>query len=379
MKKIKFFVTVFMLLFLMSGCEEVEHKTAMETDGEPETSLAEKVDLSAVSAPKEAAVYTAAFFDKGAEETARIFFGSDFEEGETEGPGRVFLHGAGTPKEEKLYVLDSGRAFFGDNCNLGMIGISFGRRGIRFGIDEDGNEYDGYTDLRQEYSNEGRISSGGGTGGQDGAFSDKRERIEEYLEELGAGGYELFAAGTFPARQGKECCLMYFKPVVDGIPVTHMLGNTGGWVWSDGTRTGGRMLYNDRYNIIAENVGVLEADVQVSFLGDELIDIYGPSLINIGRPLKKYPLVPIDDACGKVREHYPAAAGIGGQYTLERAELQYLLVMPDMSVEEKIYLYPVWLFGVRNKGEDRGSDWTYYMVDAVTGEFFSDIPEERLQ
>lgn len=367
MKKIKIFVLAFMLPFLISGCEEVEHKDAMETDGEPETSLVEKIDLSAVSAPKEAAVYAATFFDRETEETARIFLGNDFEEGETVAEGRIFLHGAGTPKEKQLCVFDSGRAFFGDSRHVGDNGVNFNSRyDLCYNIIYTNDEY---RDLAREYDNEGRIASGGEPDGQNGAFSDKQEQIAGYLEELGAGGYELFSAGTFPTRQG-EGCLMYFKQVVDGIPVSHILFEN----------KDKKTLYNLRYSVLSEKITALDADVRVCFLGDELVRFYCSSLIDTGRPLKEYPLVPVSDAYRKVRERYPAAAGMDGKHELERAELQYELVMPDISAEDEICLYPVWLFGVRNKGDKMAeNEWTYYMVDAVTGEFFSDIPKERLQ
>ena len=366
MKKISIFVMAFMLSLFVSGCEEVENKDGMETGSGVETSLVEKVDLSAVSAPEEAMVYSALFFDREPEETARIFLGSDFEEGETSALGRMFLSGAGTKEEKMLYAYDSGRAFYGDIRVPGSNGVVFhSRYKILYNkIYENNDEYDR---MKSEYCNEGRISDEG-SDGQDGVFSDKQKLVSENLEKLGARGYGLYSAGMFNVDKTKGC-LMYFKQMVDGIPVSHI-----GFANIDKM-----IVYNFRHSIVGEKTAALNADVEVCFLGDELVEFSCQSLINADRQLKKYPLVPVNTAYEKVKKCYPADVGTDGKYELERAELQYELVMPDYSYE-KIYLYPVWLFGVRNKGGgEMESEWTYYIVDAVTGEFFSNIPEEFLQ
>lgn len=368
MKKIGIFVMALMLSLLVFGCEEVEKREGMETGKASKSPLVEKVDLSAVSAPKEAAVYAAAFFDKKPEEVARIFLGDAYEEGETAAEGRVFVSDAGSKKEKMVLAYDSGKAFFGDNPHYGNIGVKFSSC-CEFCYNNVYTNNDEYRNMVSKYDSEERISDDG----RDGAFGDKQERIAGYLESLGVNGYELHSAGTFQAGQ-REGCLMYFKQMVDGIPVSSILCGDKSDV----------MLYNYRYRIISEIVAWLDTDVQVCFLEDELIGFDCRSLVNVGRPLKKYSLVSVDDAYEKVKECYPAA-DTGGSYELERAELQYGVVMPDFTVE-KIYLYPVWLFGVHNVFDDQNrrgamaeNEWTYYIVDAVTGELFSDIPEERLR
>lgn len=366
MKKIGVCVMAFMLSLLLFGCEEIENKDGIEMGEDSRTSLVEKIDLSAISAPKEAAVYSAVFFDREPEEIAHIFLGNDFEEGETAATGRMFLSDVGTPKEKILYAYDSGRAFYGDSRLSGMSGVNFGSC-LEFCYNKIYTNNDEYATIRSEYCNEGWISSEG-TDGQDGAFSEKQKRIAGYLGELGVEGYELYSAGMFPVGQ-KKGCLMYFKQIVDGIPVSHILFEN----------QDKKMVYNHRYSIVVKEVSALDADVQVCFFRDELVDFYCSSLINTGRQLKKYPLVSVHDAYEKVKGRYPAGVGTDGNYELERAELQYELLMLDES-NEKLYLYPVWIFGVHNKGDIIGeSEWAYYMVDAITGEFFSDIPEELRQ
>lgn len=368
MKKISVFVMAFMLSLLVFGCEEVENKDSIETGKDVETSLVEKIDLSEISAPEEIAVYSASFFDRKPEEIAHIFLGDSFEEGETYAEGRRFESDAGTKKEKFVYAYDSGRAFFGDSRISGNNGVNFVSC-FEFCYNKIDNNNDEFDNLRNEYWNAGRIS-GEESDGQDRAFSDKQELTSEYLEKLGVEGYELYSAGTFNAEK-KKCCLMYFKQMIDGIPVsTIATGN-------------GRQTYNSRYKIVDEKIGVLNADVDVCFLGDELVRFYCQSLINVGKQLRKYPLIPIDEAYEKVKKFYPVAAGTEGKYELERAELQYKVIMPDYSVEE-IYLYPFWIFGVHDKGEEDYHEeyyheCMYYIVDAITGELFSGISEEFLQ
>ena len=348
----------FMLSFFLFGCDEIENKNVTEPITDSETSLVEKIDLSAISAPDEVTVYSASFFDRKPEEIAHIFLGNDFEEGETSAFGRMFISDAETKNEKFVYAYDSGRAFYGDNHISGWNGVNYvGCFKTRY------YNNDKYNDMRNKYQNKGLIASEDSEE-QNKIFSDKQKLIAEYLGKLGVNGYELYSAGIFNEKNMKGC-LMYFKQMADGIPVSHMVFEN----------SNENMVYNSRYSMVSEKIGMLDADVQVCFLEDKLADFYCTSLINIDKPLKKYPLISVNDAYEQVKKYYPVTVETNIDYELERAELQYALIMPDYSIE-KILLYPVWLFCVHNEGDKIDSEQTSYMVDAITGELFSDISEE---
>ena len=102
MKKMKCLMAMFLLFFSLSflfvGCQEIENQDPAEKQMNQETSIIERIDLSKISAPQEAAVYSVVFFDREPEEIAHIFLGDDFEEGETAAVGRMFVKDAETKK-----------------------------------------------------------------------------------------------------------------------------------------------------------------------------------------------------------------------------------------------------------------------------------------
>ena len=89
MKKIWFLAVILILPLIFLGCQEVENPETQE-NMEKKTAIVEEIDLSAVSAPEEVCVYSAALWEKEPEKVAGIFLGSDFKEEESVPRGRIF-------------------------------------------------------------------------------------------------------------------------------------------------------------------------------------------------------------------------------------------------------------------------------------------------
>lgn len=347
-----------MLPCILTGCQEVEKPDSTDNETNKRTSITEKIDLSKIAVPKEVAVYSAVLWEKAPEEIAHVFLGDGFKEDETHAEGRTFVKNTGTKKEQRITAIDGGMAFFGTLGHAADNGVNFS--GKEYGTWEESSIYQ---EMAEEYNSTGVISNGKPDGKK--ILPALEGRVNEYLQQVGMEGYALDAAALFH-NQGQESCLMYWKQWVDGIPLSDIYYQN----------TGNRSIYNYRHNIYDPDFQACASTLRVCFLENKLIKWNNSCITHPDRQLGKYPPVPPGKAYEKVKACYPpaAAAAHSEPPSLERAELQYQMV----SWKKKYYLYPIWLFGVCKKTEEGSQEWEYYIMDAVTGDFFSDIPAELL-
>lgn len=359
MKKIGYLAGMFLISVLFAGCQEIENLDFLDKTAKQRDSIVENVDLSGISVPEEISVYSAALWEKKPEEIARVFLGDGFQEGKTHGEGRTFVKDAGTKKEQGVSVIDGGMAFFGECGHAADNGVNF------WGCGYDGVERsDIFQEMQKEYCDTGKIS--GGEKDKEKVIPDLEKEVSEYLNQAGMEGYGLDAAALFHIQgEGRQkYCLMYWKQAVDGISLSDT------WYGNYGNCT----VYNYRHQVYNPEFPITTSTLCICFKKDKLVKWYNSCIIHKDKLLGKYPLVPAGKAYQKVKECYPPESVDGETSSLERAELQYQIV----SWGEKYYLYPIWLFGVYKKTE-MGAEWQYYIVDAVTGDFFSDIPAELLE
>ena len=360
-KKITYLVMVLLVSCFLAGCQEIENPDFTDKVANQQASIVEKVDLSRLSAPKELFVYSAALWKREPEEIAEVFLGKGFKEGETYAEGRTFVQNTGTQKEQIVIATDGGMAYFGETGHANDNGVIFSR----LDLGELLNGSNNYQELCEEYYNTGKIS--GGESKEEDVISGIEKGVSQYLEQLGMEGYKLDATGVLDSEglDGRKCYVMYWKQVVDGIPLSNDCF----------MNTGNKEVYNYRHQVCHADLSAGVSVLETHFLENELIDWRNSDIIRPDKQLKKYSLVSANKAFEKVKECYPPVTEDEETPRLERAELQYQL----LGRKGKYYLYPIWLFGVCKKNELTGAPaWEYYMMDAVTGDFLSDIPEELL-
>lgn len=354
MKKIHFLAVSLILMVSMAGCEEVEKPEVLEK----KTALVENIDLSAISAPEEVSVYSAMGWECDPEEAVGIFLESDFREGEADAVGRRFTADSGTKNEKIVIVEDGGMACFGEGGHGSEHGIIFAGRSDYSDICEDSAYSEG---IQDEYSCTGKLDDRGLDEKED-TFLAAKETISGCLERLGMKGYVLDAAAPLATgKKKKKAYWMCWKQMVDGIPLSDTLLEN----------IGNKSAYNYRHSISSLDLQAYDSSLTVLFMGEELVRWVNCNVIQTDKMLGKYPVVSVSEAYQKVQERYPQEAG-SIKPVLERAELQYELVKRD----KKYYLYPVWVFGIRNEGGEY--EWDYHLMDAVTGDYFKDIPAELI-
>ena len=168
-------------------------------------------------------------------------------------------------------------------------------------------------------------------------------------------------------QKDKKSYWMCWKQLVDGIPISDSLFEN----------VTNKTVYNYRYSISNPKMMAYDSSLTVMFMGEELVEWDNYRIIKKDKELGRYPVISVSEAYKKVQERYPEGTKIGSEVpSLDRAELQYELV----TLEGRYYLYPVWVIGIRGKDEYSGQDiWDYHLMDAVTGDYFKDIPEELRQ
>ena len=354
MKKL-LIIVISVLSFGVAGCQEIE-KPGMAEE-KTKSVLVNNVDLSLADVSGEAAVYSAVFLRDNPEKIAGIFLGKDFEEGEASAEGRRFIANAGTKEEKMVIVGDGGRSFFGESGHSADTGIIFSGR-------EDFVDALNYNtevgQLMEEYQDAGKISEKS-TEETDEEFALAKEKTGDWLEQLKMEKYVLDAdvAVELKDLENKKGYLMFWRQTIDEIPVSDIL------LENEGNKT----VYNYRHQICNPELQACSSAVETAWVEGELAEWYNYGMVGKEKVLKKYSVVSAEQAYEKVEECYPAESAASGEVpVLERAQLQYEILKRG----ESLYLYPIWLFGV--KESDGG--WCYYLMDAATGDFFTDIPEE---
>lgn len=361
MKRAKTMAIILAMTLILPGCEEVENPEALNEI----TTLLENIDLSAVSAPEEVSVYSAVLWGQPPEKAAGIFLGNGFAETKADAKGRNFVKKSGQTQEEIVSVHDGGRTYFGNGGHEAENGITY----LRNDLVKIGVHSDGYEEMANDYVAGSGMITGDVPDENNKTFLAVKGNVLQYLKQLGMEGYALDAAASLDTKKktGKEGCWMVWKQMIDGIPVS-----------DTAIRHDEREVYNFRHGITNSKWNAYDSSLNVMYVGNELAEWTNAYVVRADKVLKKSPVVPVRQAYHRVKACYPPEKT--GIHTLERAELQYELVEWADQVG-KYYLYPVWVFTVHEETDntDETKNWIYYLIDAITGDFFCDIPAELLQ
>lgn len=371
-RKIKILSVSIIVAFFLAGCQEVEKPGQDVPEKEiPKVEIEKKVDFSDVYAPPEVSVYSASLWEAEDDYVVKVFLGDKKVEKILYAQGPRYAHAKDTKEEEGVNVFDGGESCYGYNKGLEEAGVSYGYMKYLY-FEKLFSEYE---KIRDEYYGRGEIISKelDETGG---VFVEAKEKVSKYLEKLHLENYEVDAAAVFE-ESGKKGCLIYWTQMIDDIPVSKIKLDKSG---SQGDTT----VYNSKlsYNVKMEQRG---SRMETKFVNKKLVSWQNYNAINTDKKLKQSPVVPVEEAYKKVEEQIPNYPLEVRKPILEMVELQYKII----ELDEKIYLYPVWTFCISTEEKEQedadtteGETYTtynYFLIDAVTGDYFTDIDTKELE
>jgi len=364
-RKIKVVSVSIIMSFLLAGCQEVEKPEQDAVKAEIE----KKVDFSDVYAPSEVWIYSASLWEaKDDDYIVKVFLGDKKVEKIPLATCVQYAYKPDTKEEEVVNIHDGGESFYGYKENGIEAGVNYGY--IKYDLYKQFSEYE---KIHLEYTNTTRIVSKK-LDEKDEAFVKAKRRATEYLKKLHMENYAVDAAVLFEKNKTKACPI-FWNQVIDNIPVsTIRLDNKGNL--EDTKVYNSKLAYNTK-------MGQLDSSLETEFVNNRLVSWQCYDVINVGKKLEQFPVVPVEEAYKKVEEQIPNYSTEVRIPILEMVELQYKAV----ELEEKIYLYPVWTFCVSTEEkepksadteeEETRTTYNYFLIDAVTGDYFTDIDTKK--
>lgn len=206
------------------------------------------------------------------------------------------------------------------------------------------------------------------------------DTAEKLLERLDVPNYEVDDV-IFLKKTKKPVTVLYMSQKIDRIPVCQVT------LERRISGEGDRVIYNS-YIGYDESQEQYRSNLETYFVGDKMQWFgFEFALTDFKRDIEKE-LVPCEKAYQAARQKCLEEVGkTADKICLEKARLEYKAVGND----EKVYLYPVWNFIFRAKGdlfktaeeaselnnenENKPIEGPYrvYLIDAYTGEFFKNI------
>ncbi len=357
-------LTLAAILFavMFTGCEESDGRSLFHSG------ITEQVDLSEIELPEEVNVYRTSYWKVSDEQIFNCFLHGNIIEKESwaEGP-RYVTDG----EMESICLRDGGVDWFG------RVQDGFSRNGISYSF-----YYDtyGYEDsdapallrdfpITSYYNSQEdpayRIAKDRTADGKESEYLKTKELTISYMKKLNFPEYQVQEAAVIPALDGEESiCLMYFSQTYDGIPFTNLCFEKNG--------SGPGYIYNRELNF-DENMLQLGSQLEIFATEQEgIVRWDSNATVVVEETLGTYQTVSADKAYEKVEALYQSIPA-GRNPRLTYAKLQY----ESLQKGEEMRLIPVWVFGITET--EKNSDGvekeirTYYIVNAVTGEFFTDM------
>lgn len=188
------------------------------------------------------------------------------------------------------------------------------------------------------------------------------KQVEEYMTELDYPEYAVRTAAKLESGNGvPDFYLMFLEQIVDDIPLSSVkfpIDANLGWVYDVGFN---KEIYQ------------YDSTVQVCISDDgRILKWTADGGVIPTEEVGEYRIISAPEAYQKVQQVYEEK-NLKNTPRLQLAELQYKSLKKDGCG----WLVPVWTFGVREVevSEEYGEteNWVYYVVDAISGEFFTDI------
>ncbi len=347
------FLVAFAIIAL-TACEETD-RPEKET-GKKGSVIEQKIDLSNITSPPEVSVYKVRYWKGDKKTILSLFLDGNYDQREVYIPGENYVSGEGSEQEKTLNIYDGGRAYYrkyGKKEETLDAGIGFGYRNIRLS-----DLFPEYNRLRDQYYQTGSMDRQNREK-EDSVFTQAEEVVKDYCKKLDMA-YTVDDAALLTGKNGESGCLIFWRQEIDGIPLSSVILDKFGSMQ-------GTTVYNSGLDY-QEPMGQPDSVLETTFVDRTLVDWSCADVIQIQKELKKYPAVSVSEAWKKVKERYEKSASQNP--SLETAKLQYKLI----ELSGTIITCPVWTFCVRTETKQPvGSEilWNYYLVDALTGDFFT--------
>ena len=135
----------------------------------------------------------------------------------------------------------------------------------------------------------------------------------------------------------------------------------------------GTRVYNPGLSSEIRQLGDSGSELEILVAGGRILSWYGQATVIPIKEEGTYPVISPEEAYEPVKE---ICQNVGASdMRLKKVELQYKSIEKD----GKQLLFPVWMFAVatyhplmEEHPVTHGYMWDYYLVNAITGEFFTD-------
>lgn len=361
-RKKKLVLTVTVSAVMLLGCRESEDGAFFQSG------VVEQVNLAEIETPEKVNICSTSFWDASEDQIFDCFLHGNIVKTEAwaEGP-RYVTDG----EQESICLRDGGIDWFG------RVQDGFSQNGISYSFyyDTYGYENSDVPALLRDfpiasYYNNGedpryRIAKDRAANGKEREYIKTKELVLAYMKKLSFPDYQVQEAAVISDLKGeKDICLMYFCQTYDGIPFTNLRFEKSG--------SGSGYIYNRELNFDED---MLQLGSQVEIFATEQEGIVrwdSDATVMVEEVLGTYQTVDVDKAYQKVKNLYHSIP-VGRNPRLTYARLQY----ESLQKGDEMRLIPVWIFGVTETEKDSdGAEkevCTYYIVNAVTGEFFTDM------
>ena len=362
-----FLLSVFLLF---SGCGESAGTTMNLLGGE----ITREVDLSEVKTPETVSIYATSYWDVPKEQIFDCFCHGRIVEKERWAEGPRYVTDA---QREGITLDDGGLDFFGAvQEKVSRNGIGYSYYYDFYGLEDSGApailrdfSVSSYLQENLRDGNDGRrrILEERAAEGSEPEILAAKELVLSYMDQLDFPEHEMREAAVIPAVERDErICLLYFCQVCDGIPFTNLT--------FDKFASGPGNVYNRELDF-DEDMWQMGSELEVYVTENEgIVHWYSDHTVMIEETLGTYQTISPQKAFQKVEVLYrniPADR----EPRLRFAQLQY----ESLQKGEEMRIIPVWVFGVTEIVAGSGTngaayeEWHHYLVNAVTGEFFTDM------
>lgn len=362
LKRVKLIFVSITIVLMLSGCQEIDG--AGNDTKKNKVEIEKNVDLAEVYAPSEVYIYSAVSWKEEYKKIIDVCLGGIYDEKESFAQSEQYRLAPGSKNEKLLNIFDGGKSFYGSKKNEMEAGVAFGYTNLRF--DKLFPEYEKFSD---EYRISGEIYSKD-FDKKDAAFIAAKEEITDYLKLLNMNYYAVDDAVMLEGKdKKKEGWLIYWRQIIDNIPVSSVRLDAQAELI-------GTSVYNSG---LSYNTHMKQRDstLDTQFIDGKLTDWYNHDVIVLSEKLKECPVISVSEAYKKVESRYENYVIDSDCHmpVLEKAELQYKYI----GIDEKNYLYPIWTFAVRTEELYQSQDgsvnteekWNYYLIDAVSGDYFT--------
>lgn len=337
-------------IFLFYGCAETE-ESAMQNQG-----MIEEVDISAVEYPKQVTIYETEFWEPDVQIVTDVFLqGEPTSIQKSDG---TMLYDRQTDMFQRVLLSEDGE---GMNYILNYPNLESDDVPLinRYDTSLSSMEFSVTKDIVKKPSKENPV------------YQESVKLVEDYMGRLGMPYYQIKAAAMVASEiEEAEGCLTYWQQYIDHIPISMIyIPETG--------QLSGTRVYNPGLSSEIRQLGTSGSELEILVAGGRILSWYGQATVVPIEKTGTYPVISPEKAYQPVLEICQKAGST--DMRLKNVELQYKSVEKDGNQ----MLFPVWVFAVATYHPlmeqhpiTQGYIWDYYLVNAVTGDFFTDIDVE---